>query len=252
MRKVFIGGNFKSNGSVSFIKSHFDNVLNKLHFDSNKCEVVVSPLNIHLGLARDIAAKHIQIAAQNLSSNKEGAYTGEVSAVALKDFGINWAILGHSERRTLYNENSETVSIKVKLAEEQGIKSILCIGETKEEREKKDTLKVVFSQLDAVRTKNPKWSDIVIAYEPVWAIGTGLTASPEQAQEVHNEIRNWLSKNIDEKTAKATRIIYGGSVTEKTADTLIKQGDIDGFLVGGASLKPAFKDIVESYKSKNI
>lgn len=251
MRKVFIGGNFKSNGNLNFMKSHFENVINKLKFDNTKCDVIVSPMNIHLGLVKELANSNIKIAAQNLSNYKEGAYTGEVSAISIKDFGIEWAILGHSERRTIFKESSDTVANKVKLAEEQNISSILCIGETKDERENNKTLNVIFSQLEAVSKLKPNWSNIVIAYEPVWAIGTGLTASPEQAQDVHQEIRKWLSTNVGDSVSQKTRIIYGGSVTDKNASTLIKQSDIDGFLVGGASLKPAFCDIVNSYQYKH-
>ncbi len=252
MRKIFIGGNWKSNGNVAFVKSHFENVLNKLQFDQNKCEVVVSPMNLHLGLAKEFNKGHVQIAAQNVSLTKEGAYTGEVSALALKDFGINWTIIGHSERRTLYGETSTHVASKILLAEEQGLNSIACIGETKDEREHGKTLNVLISQLDAIKNKKPNWGKIVLAYEPVWAIGTGLTATPKQAQEVHDEIRRWLKKEVSEKVSNETRIIYGGSVTDTNAEELIKQNDIDGFLVGGASLKAGFTTIVNSYKAKNI
>jgi triosephosphate isomerase len=251
MRKVFIGGNWKSNGNVSFVKSHFEKVLNQLKFDSNKVDVVVSPMSIHLGLAKEVNKGNVQISSQNVSLTKEGAFTGEVSAIALKDFGINWTLIGHSERRSLYGESSTNVADKILLAEGQGLNSIACIGETKDERTSGKTLNVIFEQLNAIKDKKPDWSKIVIAYEPVWAIGTGLTATPDQAQEVHSEIRKWLKKEVSEKASNETRIIYGGSVTEKNSDELIKKTDIDGFLVGGASLKPEFVKIVESYKSKH-
>lgn len=252
MRKVLVGGNWKSNGSIKFAITHFENVLNKINFEPTKCEVVVSPTNIHLSLALTLAKNNIQVAAQNVSSTKEGAFTGEVAAIALKDLGINWAIIGHSERRSLYNESSDVVATKILLAEEQGLQSIACIGETKQERDQIKTLDVVFSQLNAIKSRKPDYTKIVIAYEPVWAIGTGVTASPEQAQEVHSEIRKWLIKEVSQKAADDTRIIYGGSVTDDNASVLIKQKDIDGFLVGGASLKPGFTKIVESYKNKFI
>lgn len=252
MRKIFIGGNWKSNGNVSFVKSHFENVLNKLQFDQHKCEVVVSPMNIHLGLAKEFNKGNVQIAAQNVSLTKEGAFTGEVSAIALKDFGIKWTIIGHSERRTLFKESSVEVGTKILMAEEQGLNSIACIGETKDEREQGKTLSVLIAQLEAIKNKKPNWEKVVLAYEPVWAIGTGLTATPKQAQEVHDEIRKWLKKEVSDKVSKDTRIIYGGSVTDTNAEELIKQNDIDGFLVGGASLNSKFTTIVNSYKAKNL
>lgn len=251
MRKVFIGGNWKSNGSLKFVEQHFTNVINKLKFDSSKVEVIVSPINLHLGYAKQVNQSQVKLSAQNLSLTKEGAFTGEVSASSLKDFGIEWCIIGHSERRSLYGESSKIVAEKIKRAEEVGINSIACIGETLNEREKGKTLDVIFEQLNAMKDSKPDWKKIVIAYEPVWAIGTGKTASPDQAQDVHNEIRKWLKKSVSDVAANETRIIYGGSVTEKNANDLIKKVDIDGFLVGGASLKPEFEIIVNSYKNKH-
>lgn len=248
MRKLFVGGNWKSNGNLSFCKKHCEEVLNNISFDKNKIEVIVSPLNIHLSYVKQLLKNDIQVSAQNISLTKEGAFTGEVTALAIKDLGINWAIIGHSERRSIYGESNEIVANKVIRAEESGLSSIACIGETKDQREKGLTMSVIQSQLKAIKDAKPNWSKIVIAYEPVWAIGTGLTASPDQAQEVHNDIRAWLKKEISEKVANETRIIYGGSVTDTTAADLIKKNDIDGFLVGGAALKPAFKKIVEDSK----
>lgn len=248
MRKLFVGGNWKSNGSVSFVKSHCENVLNKINFDSSKIDVVISPLNIHLYLAQSLIKNNIQVASQNISLCKEGAFTGEVSAIAIKDLGLHWTIVGHSERRTLFGESNQIVAEKILIAEEQGLNSIACIGESKEERETNRTLHIIHKQLKAINDAKPNWEKIVLAYEPIWAIGTGLTASPDQAQEVHYEIRKWLETEVSAKVANETRIIYGGSVTDKTASDLIKREDIDGFLVGGASLKPAFKTIVEDTK----
>lgn len=253
MRKVFIGGNWKSNGSLKFINTHFERVLNKVTFDPSKCEVVVAPMNIHLQAALNANKNpNVHVAAQNVSLYKDGAFTGEVSAAAIKDLGLRWVIIGHSERRQLYGESSEVVANKNKMVEEQGLNSIACIGETLQEREANRTLKVVFEQLSAIRNGKPDWSKIVIAYEPVWAIGTGKTASPEQAQEVHGEIRNWLSKEVSKDVSSSTRIIYGGSVNAQTAPTLIQKPDIDGFLVGGAALKPEFNDIISAYSNKKF
>jgi triosephosphate isomerase len=160
--------------------------------------------------------------------------------------GINWVILGHSERRSLYGETNELVAKKLKYALEKGLNVILCIGEKLDEREAGTTNAIIKAQLDATKESVKDWSKVVVAYEPVWAIGTGKVASPEQAQETQAYVRSWLSDNISEDVAKSTRIIYGGSVTETNCADLIKQVDVDGFLVGGASLKPAFADIIRT------
>jgi triosephosphate isomerase len=170
-----------------------------------------------------------------------GAFTGEISVDQLKDSKISWTLIGHSERRVILQENDEFVANKTKAALDGGIGVILCCGESLEQREDGKTIELVTSQLRAVKEKVSDWSKIVIAYEPIWAIGTGKVASTEQAQEVHAAIRAWLKKEVSEKAAEETRIIYGGSVTEKNCKDLSQQPDIDGFLVGGASLKPACK-----------
>lgn len=165
----------------------------------------------------------------------------------LKDSGINWTILGHSERRTILNESDEVVASKTKAAVDGGLSVIWCCGESLEERESGKTVEVVTKQLAALKEKiGSDWSKIVVAYEPIWAIGTGKVATTEQAQEVHAALRKWLRENVDAKAADETRILYGGSVSEKNCKELAKQPDIDGFLVGGASLKPAFVDIINS------
>lgn len=248
MRKLFVGGNFKSNGNKKFIQSHCENVLNKMQFDPSKLDVIVSPLFIHLSLAQQHLKNNVQLASQNISVSGDGAFTGEISGSALKDLGINWAIIGHSERRSLFGESNVVVANKVVMAIEQGISAIACIGESKEERESNKTINVVQKQLKAMVDKKPDWSKVVIAYEPVWAIGTGLTASPDQAQEVHYEIRKFIGKEVSSDVSKSIRIIYGGSVTDKNASELISKEDIDGFLVGGASLKEGFRTIVENTK----
>lgn len=172
-----------------------------------------------------------------------------MSADILADLGINWVILGHSERRSLYNESSEVVAKKTQYALSKGLNVILCIGEKLEEREAGETNNVLKVQLDACKTAVSDWSKVVIAYEPVWAIGTGKVATPEQAQETQAYVRSWLHENVSEAVANTTRIIYGGSVTETNCGDLIKQQDIDGFLVGGASLKAGFADIIKAVSS---
>ena len=192
-------------------------------------------------LTRDIVRKDVEVAAQNVFDRPSGAFTGEISVPQLVDCGITWVILGHSERRTILGESDETVASKSKYATDNGLSVIWCCGESLEQREAGQTVDVVTKQLEALKAKISDWSKIVIAYEPIWAIGTGKVATTEQAQEVHASIRSYLKSKVSEKTADETRILYGGSVNDKNCGELSKQPDIDGFLVGGASLKPACK-----------
>ena len=178
------------------------------------------------------------MASQNVFDKPNGAFTGEISVDQLKDSGITWTILGHSERRVLLNEDDGFVATKTKAALDGGLGVILCCGESLEQREKGVTVQHVTSQLKAVADKVKDWSKIVVAYEPIWAIGTGKVATVEQAQEVHKAIREWLASDVSAEAAEKTRILYGGSVSAKNCKDLAKQPDIDGFLVGGASLKP--------------
>jgi len=182
-----------------------------------------------------------------------GAYTGEISADMLADFGIKWTLTGHSERRVGFGfpgETSEVVGIKTKNAISKGLSVMACIGEQLADRQNGTTMKVCAEQLEAIKKALTleDWKKVVIAYEPVWAIGTGVTASPEQAQETHADIRKWLSANVSPAVAAETRIIYGGSATPQNCDELYKQPDINGFLVGGASLKPDFVKIINCTK----
>ncbi|KAI1318660.1 Triosephosphate isomerase [Xylariaceae sp. FL0255] len=241
-RKFFVGGNFKMNGTISSINEIVEN-LNKAELDPN-VETVISPPSLYLLLVREHAKKAIGVAAQNVFDKPNGAFTGEISVSQLKDSGIDWTILGHSERRTILRESDEVVASKTKYATENGVSVIWCCGESLEQREGGQTLSVIAEQLSALKSQISDWSKIVIAYEPIWAIGTGKVATTEQAQEVHASIRAWLAKNVSQKVADETRILYGGSVSEKNCGELSKQPDIDGFLVGGASLKPAFVDII--------
>ncbi|KAI2637271.1 triose-phosphate isomerase-like protein [Xylaria nigripes] len=241
-RKFFVGGNFKMNGNISSITEIVEN-LNKAQLDPN-VETVIAPSALYLLLVREKVNKQIGVAAQNVFDKPNGAFTGEISVQHLKDSNIEWTILGHSERRTILGETDEVVASKTKYATENGISVIWCCGESLEQREAGKTLEVIASQLAALKAKISDWSKIVIAYEPIWAIGTGKVATTEQAQEVHASIREWLAKNVSQSVADETRILYGGSVSEKNCKDLSKQKDIDGFLVGGASLKPDFVDII--------
>ncbi len=206
-------------------------------------EVVIAPPALYLTLAAAEVRKEISVAAQNVFNKDEGAYTGEISPAQLKDSNINWALIGHSERRTIIGESDDFVASKTKAALDRDVHVVLCCGESLEQREKSETVKVVTSQLAAVaKVITPEqWSKVVIAYEPIWAIGTGKVATTAEAQDVHEAIRQWLRKEVSEKVAEDTRIIYGGSVSDKNCKDLATQPDIDGFLVGGASLKPACK-----------
>ncbi len=205
-RKYIVGGNWKSNGSVDFVRKICTDTLNTASFDPSKVEVVVAPVFIHIASAKAMLNQNINVAAQNCSAHKNGAFTGEVSAEQIKDFGVNWVIIGHSERRTLFGETNEIVAAKVTRAQEAGLYTILCIGETLSQRESGKTNEVLREQLLAVKESVIDWSRIVIAYEPVWAIGTGKTASPEQAQETHAFIRSWLADNLSKEVAEHTRI----------------------------------------------
>ena len=246
-RRLLVGGNWKCNGSVDFSRSFPTNVLKTISFDPAKVDVVVAPSFLHINQVQaSLAGTNVQVSAQNCSLYGNGAYTGETSASMLKDFGLGWVILGHSERRHVFGESDQVVAQKVKAALEQDLSVMACIGEKLDERESGNTDAVNARQLAAIREEVDDWSKIVIAYEPVWAIGTGVTASPEQAQEAHDSVRAWLRSNVSAEAADKTRILYGGSVTDKNAEELITKPDVDGFLVGGASLKEAIKEIVRA------
>ncbi|MCJ1275031.1 triosephosphate isomerase [Puttea exsequens] len=246
-RQFFVGGNFKMNGTIKSITEIVHN-LNKSPLDPST-EVVIAPPGLFLLLVREHLNPQIEVCSQNVFDKPNGAFTGEISAEQLADSKIGWALTGHSERRVVLGEQDTFIASKTKAALSGGLGVIFCCGETLEQRESNKTIEVVTAQLDAVAKETQDWSKIVVAYEPVWAIGTGKVATTEQAQEVHAEIRKWLEKQISKEAAEKTRIIYGGSVTEKNCKDLARQPDIDGFLVGGASLKPAFIDIINSKQS---
>ena len=203
MRKLLVGGNWKCNGSVDFSRTFPSNVLKTLSFNQNKVEVVVAPSFLHLGAAQQaLAGSQVQLSAQNCSLYGNGAYTGETSATMIKDFGLDWVILGHSERRHVFGESDEVVADKVKVALENDLSVMACIGEKLDERESGQTDAVNARQLNAIREKVDDWSKIVIAYEPVWAIGTGVTATSDQAQQAHDVVRGWLRSNVSAEAAE--------------------------------------------------
>ncbi|GLT43321.1 hypothetical protein SLA2020_172810 [Shorea laevis] len=245
-RKFCVGGNWKCNGTSEEVKK-IVTTLNEAEVPSEDVvEVVVSPPFVFLPLVKSLLRSDFHVAAQNCWVRKGGAFTGEISAEMLVNLGIPWVVLGHSERRSFLNESNEFVGEKVAYALSQGLKVIACIGETLEQRESGSTMTVVAAQTKAIADKVSNWANVVLAYEPVWAIGTGKVATPVQAQEVHFELRKWLCANISAEVAASTRIIYGGSVNGGNCKELAAQPDVDGFLVGGASLKPEFIDIIKS------
>lgn len=245
-RKFFVGGNWKCNGTTEEVKK-IVTMLNKAEVPSDDVvEVVVSPPFVFLSFVKSLMRSDFEVAAQNCWVRKGGAFTGEISAEMLVNLGIPWVILGHSERRSLLKESDEFVGDKVSYALSQGLKVIACVGETLEQRESGSTMAVVAAQTKAISDKVSNWTNVVLAYEPVWAIGTGKVATPAQAQEVHSDLRKWLKDNVSAEVAESTRIIYGGSVNGANCKELAAQPDVDGFLVGGASLKPEFIDIIKS------
>lgn len=238
MRQNLVAGNWKMNGSKADIKELLDGIKKGIG-DVETAEVAVCPPFIYLGeVESQLSGTPIAWGAQNLSTEEKGAFTGEISAAMINDFGCKYVLVGHSERRSFYAEDDAVVANKFSVARAAGLKPILCIGETLEEREKGVTNDVVARQLEAVITLEgvAALADGVIAYEPVWAIGTGKTASPEQAQEVHAFIRKLLAAK-DESVAARVQILYGGSMNAANAAELLAQTDIDGGLIGGASLK---------------
>lgn len=240
-RKPFIAGNWKMNlsltESVGLVRSIAENIR-----DLEGVDVLVGPPFTSLRAVKEaIADAKIFMAAQNMHWESGGAYTGEVSPSMLIEAGCTHVILGHSERRHLFRETDEWVDRKAAAACLAGLTPIVCIGETLEEREKNRTEEIIESQLQgSLRNFSEKGTlpfPILLAYEPVWAIGTGRTATPEQAEEVHQFIRQWLGRQFGTKTSEAVRILYGGSVKPDNIKDLMSMADVDGALVGGASLK---------------
>jgi len=205
-RKMIVAGNWKSNGTVQSIRDLVNTVLNKSEFDGEKVEVVVAPISIHIASVKALLNDKIKVGCQNISATGNGAFTGEISAEQLKDFDVQWVIIGHSERRGVFGETDEQVAAKVLKAQSQGLNAMVCVGETNEQREAGECFEVLKTQLSAFIKSIENWSKIVIAYEPVWAIGTGKVATPEIAQEVCSFIRNFVKENVSEEVANALRI----------------------------------------------
>jgi triosephosphate isomerase (TIM) len=238
MRQIMIAGNWKMNGSTSSVKELVAGIKSGMA-SVNKATVVVCPPALYIPqVMAGIAGSKIKCGSQNICDQDKGAFTGELAGSMLKDLGCEYAIIGHSERRSLYGESDALVAQRFAAARRNGIKPLFCIGETLEQREKGITNEVCSRQIDAViKLEGVKaLADGVIAYEPIWAIGTGKTASPEQAQAVHAFIREKIAK-LDANVAAGLQILYGGSMNAANAAELLAQPDIDGGLIGGASLK---------------
>lgn len=248
MPEPMVLANWKMNGSLVENASLLHQILSDSdafdHLDVGICP----PFPYLEQVCEQISHSRIKLGAQNVSAFRSGAYTGETSAAMLKDLGCQFVLLGHSERRQLFQESNDQVAAKFESALSAGLKPVLCIGETLEQRQREETEWVVSKQIQSVvdHVGIQGFTNAVIAYEPVWAIGTGKTATPEQAQEVHAYIRQLLA-GYDAAIAAQVHILYGGSVNAANARSLFSQEDIDGGLVGGASLKPKdFLDICRS------
>ncbi len=235
-RKPIVIANWKLNGGLDLICTSVASFIGK-HFDA---QIVICPPYIYMrDMMTFLKYSELQIGSQNVSRYESGAYTGETSAQMLKQAGCDLCLIGHSERRAMFAENNLGCQIKVQTALNHGLLPVLCVGETREEREAGVTNEIIFTQLSEGLPKiDLMGKDLCIAYEPVWAIGTGLAATPEMVQEVHGFIRAKLAELYSADVADAVRIVYGGSVNKSNAKELLSQADIDGLLVGGASLDP--------------
>ena len=239
------------NTVVSEGKELVDGILSKISTVPSDVQLIVAPPFTHLSeVAAKLQGSPIALAAQNCADHEKGAYTGEISVAMLKSVGVEYVILGHSERRSYYGETVEILEEKVKLALANNLTPIFCIGEVLEERQAEKQNEVVAAQLASVFTLSAEdFGKIILAYEPVWAIGTGLTATPEQAQDIHAYIRSLIVEKYGQEVADNCSILYGGSCKPSNAKELFANPDVDGGLIGGAALKVSdFKGIIDAFK----
>jgi triosephosphate isomerase (TIM) len=239
MRRLFIAGNWKMHNTIADSIKLAEALIEAVGAE-DKIDVGIAPVYTALSsVATKSLKSNIHLLAQNMHNEAKGAFTGEISAEMLTEIGVKYVILGHSERRHVFGETDELINKKVITTFENDLLPILCIGETQEERESDKTIEVVDRQLSKglEGVSAEQFAGSVLAYEPVWAIGTGLTASPEQAQDIHAHIRSWLADRFNSDIADQTRIQYGGSVKPDNVAGLVSKPDIDGGLIGGASLK---------------
>lgn len=252
MRKKIVAGNWKMNKNLQEGIALAKELNEALAADKPNCDVIICTPFIHLAPVSDIIDHNvIGLGAENCADKASGAYTGEVSAEMVKSTGAEYVILGHSERRGYYGETYDILKEKVQLALANGLKVIFCIGESLEEREANKQNEVVKAELEGsvFNLSAEDFAKIVIAYEPIWAIGTGKTATSEQAEEIHAYIRSVIAEKYGNEVAENTSILYGGSCKASNAPELFAKADIDGGLIGGASLKVAdFKGIIDAWK----
>ena len=250
MRKKVIAGNWKMNNDINGTVNLISEIKKELNVKSLNADVIICPPFINLETAHALVKDSvIKLGAQNMYMEESGAFTGEISPSMLKSAGCEFVILGHSERRIIFHESDQTINKKIKTAVKHNLKPIFCIGETIDQREKGVTFNVIETQvkngLDGLAQS--ELSNLIIAYEPVWAIGTGKNATPQQAQEVHQFIRRWIAQLYSQNFADQLVIQYGGSVKPDNAKELLSQLDIDGALVGGACLNAnSFVKIIEA------
>ncbi len=248
MRKKVIIGNWKMNNDKQETENLLLNLKNKIW--DKEIEVKVSPSFVSLEYAQKILKNSpVEVVAQNMHYEEKGAFTGEISYKMLKSINVNSVIIGHSERRTLFCENDDTIKRKIKTALDNEMKVIFCFGESLEDRKKKRHIKIISKQLDVITNdlKINQWNQIILAYEPVWAIGTGLNATPEQAQEIHKHVREEIATTFNKNLADSVQILYGGSLKPNNSKEIFFQPDIDGGLIGGASL--SFEDFYSIIRS---
>ena len=251
MRKKIVAGNWKMNLNYDEVTSLVDEIL-RLRSSDNNVEIILSPPFVYLDkvIRSCVNHDHVLVASQNCSEYNNGAYTGEVSASMLNSMGVNYVIIGHSERRSIFNESNENLNLKITQALQNNLKIIFCCGENIEQRESGEYLQVIRKQLEEtiLSLDQKSLSQIVIAYEPIWAIGTGKTASSVQAQEMHYFIRSLISNKFGREISNNTSILYGGSCKPTNSKELFSQSDIDGGLIGGASLQSSdFVAIINSF-----
>jgi len=245
-RKYIIGGNWKSNPATKATVVELCGAFKSASFDSSKVDVVVFPVSVHCHIAKEaLGHSGVELGIQNISKTGTGAFTGEVTAAMAQEMGFTWCLIGHSERRALYGETIEDTCKKLTAAQAAGLKVIFCIGESLAEREAGKTDDVNKAQLEPILSLVTDWEKLVIAYEPVWAIGTGKVATPQQAQETQANIRSHIKEAVGSDVAAKVRIQYGGSASPENIEGLACNPDIDGFLVGGASLKQTFTKMIE-------
>ena len=236
MKKILIAGNWKMHKTPSESIDFVKNLLERMGNYEDREVLVCPPYTSLYPVSNIVKDTPLLLGAQNVFYEEKGAFTGEISPLMLKEIGVEFVICGHSERRNIFGETDEMINKKIKKVVEFGMKPIFCIGEKLEEREKEETFEVIKKQLEKGLSGFKEIEKLTIAYEPVWAIGTGKNATPEQAEEVHLFIRKWIKENYGEDAASDVRILYGGSVKPENIDDLIKEKNIDGVLVGGASL----------------